>query len=938
MQQNIKYTGLAATPSDYECPDGQLAVALGLVSEDGSLKAVPQPRVVGASLGSRRVLFLHATASYRHYIVASADSTRLYWIAEEYLVGDFTPQQAEQHLVEITHTIGSVLTVNAVGNTLAVMTDGGLYYFLWKNNAYKNLGQKPPEMDVRFGTSELHAELYHGSHKTYAHSVTFQFGETNYVDYFKQLLNHCHSIITKNNRFYAPFIVRYCYRLFDGSMFMHSAPVFMPLSAPYNIQATYFRFVYNNNTHRPYYIPHDHTTGDSPYDMYYITENGGWEEIEVYPGFTYGFTYQPVDVSLMYTPYCWELEKLKDEWGDVVKSVDIFVSRPLIRERLDDFSIDYHANNISNLKPPIYHFVNSKLDIKPEKYRANTYHWHYSYDYVDEVVIALKGEDEYLDEIKNESVFRKIASIPIGDIVNGEQREVPIQENVLSTLAAQEAMSDDYRTHNTFAPSFNEQGVSRASLFAYNNRLNVSGVNDRLFEGFHLWSMLPDFRNDVSGWTAKQIVVYIDTDDGEKIVSRDVDYRLWLPAIAKLPLYYPDNRAKKMMIKAVFNEMPSSFDWFKFDMAECPMINGAYTKGGVIVSTTNSDNWPDTAESDEYPPDPLPDGSDIVNTGNKVYTSEVDNPFLFPATAINSVGTGEILALCTTTKALSQGQFGQFPLYAFTTDGVWALSVASDGTYSSMHAVSRDVCTNPYSITQIDSAVLFVTDRGIMLLQGSDTVCISDGILADNPFDPSSLPHLSTLHSCHAAAMSHAFLAACRMVYDYRNQHIVVFNPAVGDDDSQPLYPYAFVYNLKSHLWGMMHSTLASPVNSYPEAMAIDRDGHLVSFDADGDATPVDGLLVTRPLKLGNADGLKTIHTLLQRGVFQRGDVKTVLYGSRDLYSWHLVASSVDHSLRGLRGTPYKYFRIAALVSLDPGESLSGATLDFEPRHTARLH
>ena len=135
-----------------------------------------------------------------------------------------------------------------------------------------------------------------------------------------------------------------------------------------------------------------------------------------------------------------------------------------------------------------------------------------------------------------------------------------------------------------------------------------------------------------------------------------------------------------------------------------------------------------------------------------------------------------------------------------------------------------------------------------------------------------------------------------------------------------------------------MHSNLIDTVNSYPEAMSIDRDGQLVSFADEDDGTPIEGLLVTRPLKLGNADGLKTIHTLLQRGVFQHGDVKTILYGSRDLYNWHLVASSVDNTLRGLRGTPYKYFRIAALVTLDPGESLSGATVDFEPRHTTKLH
>jgi hypothetical protein len=76
----------------------------------------------------------------------------------------------------------------------------------------------------------------------------------------------------------------------------------------------------------------------------------------------------------------------------------------------------------------------------------------------------------------------------------------------------------------------------------------------------------------------------------------------------------------------------------------------------------------------------------------------------------------------------------------------------------------------------------------------------------------------------------------------------------------------------------------------------------------------------------------------VQRGVFHKGNVKTLLYGSRDIYNWHLVGSSVDHWLRGLRGTPFKYFRIALLTDLTPGESVSAVTVDFEPKETTKLH
>ena len=131
----------------------------------------------------------------------------------------------------------------------------------------------------------------------------------------------------------------------------------------------------------------------------------------------------------------------------------------------------------------------------------------------------------------------------------------------------------------------------------------------------------------------------------------------------------------------------------------------------------------------------------------------------------------------------------------------------------------------------------------------------------------------------------------------------------------------------------MMYSTIEAGINSYPEALAVDHNGALLNFSAmEGMATK--GLLVSRPIKLEAPDVLKTMDTVIQRGHFQKGHVQSVLYGSRDLFNWHLIWSSKDHYLRGFRGTPYKYFRIALLCDLAPGESIYGASVQFTPRLT----
>ena len=201
-----------------------------------------------------------------------------------------------------------------------------------------------------------------------------------------------------------------------------------------------------------------------------------------------------------------------------------------------------------------------------------------------------------------------------------------------------------------------------------------------------------------------------------------------------------------------------------------------------------------------------------------------------------------------------------------------------------------------------------------MLISGSNTTCISDSINNDYPFDIRGLPGIETLHamlghytdSCLPLQPFTHFLKQCRMIYDYVHQRIIIYNEQ---------YTYAYVYSLKTKMWGMMYSEIRYNVNSYPEALAVTTDGKMVNF-AKTDGEQINGLLVTRPLKLDAADVLKTVDTIIQRGNFAKGHVQSALYGSRDLINWHLVWSSKDHFLRGFRGTPYKYFRIALLCSL----------------------
>lgn len=534
------------------------------------------------------------------------------------------------------------------------------------------------------------------------------------------------------------------------------------------------------------------------------------------------------------------------------------------------------------------------------------------------LVTPKRSVDAVKEDIRSCSQFYFLHSIRIEELKT-ERTLIPVKEDYLQSLVTRENMTDDYDSHDKIIPQ---------QAFAYNSRLNISGIKKQLFQGFDGYSLFNYSDGYVYNWddatpTAADmtygviVAVYIKQDGKDIIVYGSAG---WCGSEAPLLFfYYPNvNAYKAVIIRNNYFDSPH----LVIPLEPHGFLNGAFYFGG----------WEEPAGISQARPPQSSIEDRTIDVFNKIYTSEVNNPYIFPVLGINTVGTGRIMAISTAAKALSEGQFGQFPLYAFTDEGVWALEVSSTGSYSARQPITRDVILDNTDPLQMDSAVLFATDRGIMLISGSQTQCITDVINAQEPFNVLQLPGMEKLHTmlghdadtCLPTAPFLNFISNCGMLYDYVHQRVIVYNHN---------YTYAYVYSLKSKEWGMMYSTIEAGINSYPEALAVDHNGAVLNFSAM-EGTTTKGLMVTRPLKLETPDVLKTIDTVIQRGHFQKGHVQSVLYGSRDLYNWHLVWSSKDHYLRGFRGTPYKYFRIACVTNLSADESIFGASLQFTPRQT----
>lgn len=896
MIQEVKYNGFTQSPSDYISPDGDLDGAIGLVPEDNVLKPVQQPGVeMDLQDAGKTVLWVHETSTTVNHIIDTGNNKLVF--RYRYTKGGGEGQ-------DDLHDFGTkteIRQVTSVGNTLIVLTSGGMYYFLWQSNHYTDLGSHIPELPLSFG---LQGRLRRTDEFTiYFDGISDgdrykEFSEENKTKITEQVLAKVNKFIadevTNKGCFMFPFFVRYAYRLYDGSLTMHSAPILMIASSDLAPQVAWTDMrgegAINQATLRVYGMLHELD--------YALAE---------------GVSREPLML-----------------WKDIVTGVDIFVSKPIYTYdqsgkctrfvQIDGEHQDNDTYSVCKMMNDTGYAYPIGDDFPYSRYWFSEM---YSYAFSPtmdtypggRLLLPRKTEDAVKEEIRNCAQFYFLRSLKLTEI-DSTRRLLKIPDDYLQSLVAREVMTDDYDSHDKLMPGY---------AYGFNGRINVANIKKELFEGFNPASLIPHTDGTVTVLDGTLRSIEVDRTkmpvecyvcirhEGEEYVLK-ADEAQFGTRTPMLFFYYPNAEAYKLLVEIYDGYFTR---YYELPLERHAMLNGAFYYGG----------WQPKYNAGAYP---VTTENNVISQPNKIYTSEINNPFYFPALGINTVGTGEVLGVCSAAKALSQGQFGQFPLYAFTTEGVWALETSTTGTYIARQPITRDVCSDPESITQLDSSVLFATERGVMMLSGSQSVCITDVLRSTEPFDlEHGLPGLVNVagESLVPTVPFMEYLQGVRMLYDYNHQRIVMFNTE---------HDYAYVYSLESKMWGMMASNLKRAVNSYPEALAMSKDGKLVNF-AKTMPGAVDALLVTRPLKLGAADTLKTIDTVVQRGHFERGDVKTVLYGSRDLYNWHVVASSQDHYLRGFRGTPYKYYRVALLCRLTLNKSIAGCTVQFDARQTNRV-
>lgn len=239
---------------------------------------------------------------------------------------------------------------------------------------------------------------------------------------------------------------------------------------------------------------------------------------------------------------------------------------------------------------------------------------------------------------------------------------------------------------------------------------------------------------------------------------------------------------------------------------------------------------------------------------NVIKVSMVDNPFVFPAKCTYSLSQGKVLALSTNKTPMSEGQFGEHPLYVFSKEGIQVLSVDISGTvaYSNMYPVSHEVCQNPDMVCGTDSGVLFLGAQGVMIIGGSKCLRLSaamdcDGKELETIGRSAIFGKIASLYGLDKVVDTVRFLDFMRTAKAIRFPEM---NEIMFCNEKSN---YCFLYSMAANVWSKTSNRFVGFVNADGQNCMFCHNGDNTYIHIQGDLFLGKNkvMLVTRPYMFG---------------------------------------------------------------------------------------
>lgn len=765
--------------------EGDCYSLVNLRPKNGALHPVA-PRKIMQDLSQKYdIVFVHQNNDYKNWIGVINDENyaTIYWdILNE------QPKTIESYIPNKIHS------VQQIGNTLSFITSDNIYYAWYTNNDYTFLGELPEVPAIRLKTSDEMSHIKYHYESEYGEATV---PKENFIEATKGLVNKAMDLLVNGGvingesfdgygmQLFDACFIRYAFRLYDGTLTKHSPPILvMPVKDILTTKTTTYYFF------------------------------GG----KLKKGFVDVYGYR---ILMEY-----DFSKFGNEgygkWTDIIKSVDIFMSQPLGISSIENIRKDMlTSDNYSPIGDP-----------KPRQYN-----------------LIKAVTPEALKNVSNTSTFYLVRSINIGEKTEWDPDPLPSKESdfgKMENLIFQEVMSDDNFSHHKYGAE---------TSYTYNNRLHLGGIKTTFFKGFSpdyfLWFNTADVDyGNYNGYKYKdapdpkfnRLIIETEINVGsslEKVYSVASSYlvqniyKMFMSAF----ISYPDSRAKRMTIYHVDN----SNKWHKLfsqPLEKHNLLNlSFFVSEGLkpIVGYVN----PQLLNT-------APDTSRVISlTEQKIKVSELNNPLVFPNANTYQVGNGMILAMASNAMLASDRNKGQFPLYVFTTHGVWNLNVGQgEVVYSTLSDPTSTEAPINSIVESTPFGVVYVSARGLMMISGQNVNFISPQI--EQPYkkieQETNTRIEELLHTFEKQTFSDYLKTLSGLIYDPYENELIVYNKETGFNYVLSFYTQSFYQSTE---------TIDSVVkNTFPELYVI-GDNKLKHYsEIETKQTHVSFML--RPLTYGN--------------------------------------------------------------------------------------
>lgn len=468
-------------------------------------------------------------------------------------------------------------------------------------------------------------------------------------------------------------------------------------------------------------------------------------------------------------------------------------------------------------------------------------------------------------------------------------------------------------------PSRTVYEPSIASTLNYKGSIDY---NNRL----HIYDITQDFEELLS----IQDIIYPSTSSGDTtrlgldVATSLYDIIRWTPIVNganikdvhSLVLSSHDYRVKEFY--ALRNELAADPYTLRFIASRSEANNIAYyinpstgfCKYPPILLDKLEDHVTSAIYSAEFSP---------LHEPNRLQVSSANNPFSLPFENSYSIGSASnrIIALQSAAIEMSDAKFGEFPLFAFTDEGIFALQAGSETLYASIIPINYDKIINPNTLA-INGGIIYITERGVHLLAArGDKLTSEASTLISSPIHgKDGRPPLD-------------FLRDCQIMWPKEHNEVIFHNP---DNDNN----IAYVFNLDAGYWST-RTLVGTKINT--DEMVTENSIYDLTHEDISKALA--GSFSTRPIKLGNIEfkRLETIAPRMSSGdkvfashIHLTGSVDGTNYMTLREHDIEIEAHKVNPFT--LRRTPFsaKYFKYHMVMEPVEGETFNPSIthIDFE--------